>query len=282
MAEETKKVAEEAQVEAPVQEAPQAEAPARKKTALNASIAPDKFDWDAFEGGAEIYGSADKKSIEDAYDQTLSKIVENEVVEGTVTAISKREVIVNIGYKSEGVIQAPEFRYNPDLKVGDKVEVYVESAEDRKGQLILSHKKARALKSWDRVNEAFNNDEIVKGFVKTRTKGGMIVDVFGIEAFLPGSQIDIKPIRDYDAYVNQTMDFKIVRRESPLATSSLPLILGTTSTPTSRKVTLSRVRWSSSLTTALSSRSSRAWRVLSTCPRCLGLQDSTARRSSSR
>ncbi|MDY6183273.1 MAG: 30S ribosomal protein S1, partial [Candidatus Cryptobacteroides sp.] len=144
-------------------------------------------------------------------DQTLSKIVENEVVEGTVTAISKREVIVNIGYKSEGVIQAPEFRYNPDLKVGDKVEVYVESAEDKKGQLILSHKKARALKSWDRVNEAFNNDEIVKGFVKTRTKGGMIVDVFGIEAFLPGSQIDIKPIRDYDAYVNQTMDFKIVK-----------------------------------------------------------------------
>ena len=210
MAEETQKVAEEAKVEAPVQEAPKAEAPA-KKTSLNASVAPDKFDWDAFEGGAEIYGGEDKKSIEDAYDQTLSKIVENEVVEGTVTAISKREVIVNIGYKSEGVIQAPEFRYNPDLKVGDKVEVYVESAEDKKGQLILSHKKARALKSWDRVNEAFNNDEIVKGFVKTRTKGGMIVDVFGIEAFLPGSQIDIKPIRDYDAYVNQTMDFKIVK-----------------------------------------------------------------------
>ena len=210
MAEETQKVAEEAKVEAPVQEAPKAEAPA-KKTSLNASVAPENFDWDAFEGGSEIYGGEDKKSIEDAYDQTLSKIVENEVVEGTVTAISKREVIVNIGYKSEGVIQAPEFRYNPDLKVGDKVEVYVESAEDKKGQLILSHKKARALKSWDRVNEAFNNDEIVKGFVKTRTKGGMIVDVFGIEAFLPGSQIDIKPIRDYDAYVNQTMDFKIVK-----------------------------------------------------------------------
>ena len=210
MAEETQKVAEEAKVEAPVQEAPKAEAPARK-TSLNASVAPENFDWDAFEGGSEIYGGEDKKSIEDAYDQTLSKIVENEVVEGTVTAISKREVIVNIGYKSEGVIQAPEFRYNPDLKVGDKVEVYVESAEDKKGQLILSHKKARALKSWDRVNEAFNNDEIVKGFVKTRTKGGMIVDVFGIEAFLPGSQIDIKPIRDYDAYVNQTMDFKIVK-----------------------------------------------------------------------
>ena len=182
-----------------------------KKTFTNASVAPADFDWEAFEGSSEIYGKNDRKEIEEAYDQTLSKIVENEVVEGTVTAISKREVIVNIGYKSEGVIQAPEFRYNPDLKVGDKVEVYVESAEDRKGQLILSHKKARALKSWDRVNEACNNDEIVKGFIKTRTKGGMIVDVFGIEAFLPGSQIDIKPIRDYDAYVNQTMDFKIVK-----------------------------------------------------------------------
>ena len=157
------------------------------KKLANASVAPEEFDWEAFEGGSDIYGKNDRKEIEEAYDQTLSKIVENEVVEGTVTAISKREVIVNIGYKSEGVIQAPEFRYNPDLKVGDKVEVYVESAEDRKGQLILSHKKARALKSWDRVNEACNNDEIVKGFIKTRTKGGMIVDVFGIEAFLPGS-----------------------------------------------------------------------------------------------
>ena len=130
-----------------------------KKSSLNASVAPEEFDWDAFEGNAEIYGNADKASIEAAYDQTLSKVVENEVVEGVVTAISKREVIVNIGYKSEGVIQAPEFRYNPDLKVGDKVEVYVESAEDKKGQLILSHKKARALKSWDRVNEAFTADD---------------------------------------------------------------------------------------------------------------------------
>ena len=152
----------------------------QQKPTLNASVAPENFDWDAFEGGSEVYGKSNRKDIEAAYDQTLSKIVENEVVEGTVTAISKREVIVNIGYKSEGVIQAPEFRYNPDLKVGDKVEVYVESAEDRKGQLILSHKKARALKSWDRVNEACDNDEIVKGFIKTRTKGGMIVDVFGI------------------------------------------------------------------------------------------------------
>ena len=192
-------------------EAPKAEVKETKKPSLNASVAPEDFDWDAFEDSSDIYGKSNRKEIEEAYDQTLSKIVENEVVEGTVTAISKREVIVNIGYKSEGVIQAPEFRYNPDLKVGDKVEVLVESVEDRKGQLILSHKKARALKSWDRVNEAFDNDEIVKGFIKTRTKGGMIVDVFGIEAFLPGSQIDIKPIRDYDAYVNQTMDFKIVK-----------------------------------------------------------------------
>ena len=178
---------------------------------LNASVAPENFDWDAFEGSTSVYGGEEKEKIREAYDQTLSKVVENEVVEGEVTAINKREVIVTIGGKSEGVISAPEFRYNPDLKVGDKVEVYVESAEDRKGQLILSHKKARALKSWDRVNEAYNNNEIVKGFVKTRTKGGMIVDVFGIEAFLPGSQIDIKPIRDYDAYVNQTIDFKIVK-----------------------------------------------------------------------
>ena len=180
------------------------------KKVLNASIAPEEFDWAAFEGG-DVYGSENKAEIEAAYDQTLSKVVENEVVEGEVTAINKREVTVSIGGKSEGVISAPEFRYNPDLKVGDKVEVYVENAEDKKGQLVLSHKKARALKSWDRVNEAYNNNEIVKGFVKTRTKGGMIVDVFGIEAFLPGSQIDIKPIRDYDAYVNQTIDFKIVK-----------------------------------------------------------------------
>ena len=177
---------------------------------FNASIAPEEFDWAAFEGG-DVYGDVNKAEIEAAYDQTLSKVVENEVVEGEVTAINKREVTVTIGGKSEGVISAPEFRYNPDLKVGDKVEVYVESAEDRKGQLVISHRKARALNSWDRVNEAYNANEIVKGFVKTRTKGGMIVDVFGIEAFLPGSQIDIKPIRDYDAYVNQTIDFKIVK-----------------------------------------------------------------------
>ena len=180
------------------------------KKVLNASVAPEEFDWAAFEGG-DVYGTENKEEIEAAYDQTLSKVVENEVVEGEVTSINKREVTVSIGGKNEGVISAPEFRYNPDLKVGDKVEVYVENAEDKKGQLVISHRKARALKSWDRVNEAYNNNEIVKGFVKTRTKGGMIVDVFGIEAFLPGSQIDIKPIRDYDAYVNQTIDFKIVK-----------------------------------------------------------------------
>ena len=164
-----------------------------KKAPLNASVAPENFDWEAFEKEA-AYGDTDKASIEAAYDKTLSDIKENEVVEGTVTAINKREVLVNIGYKSEGVIAAPEFRYNPELKVGDKVEVYVESPEDKKGQLVLSHKKARQLRSWDMVNEACDKGEIVKGYVKTRTKGGMIVDVFGIEAFLPGSQIDIRPI----------------------------------------------------------------------------------------
>lgn len=182
-----------------------------KETArVNASIAPDQFDWAVFEEG-DVYGGEDKKAIDQAYASTLNKVVENEAVEGEVTEINKREVIVSIGGKSEGVINAAEFRYNPELKVGDKVEVFVESAEDKKGQLVLSHKKARALKSWDRVVEAYENEEIVKGFVKIRTKGGMIVDVFGIEAFLPGSQIDIKPIRDYDQFVNQTIDFKIVK-----------------------------------------------------------------------
>ena len=180
-----------------------------KKSVLNASVAPEEFDWDAFEND-DVYGGS-VEAIAEQYNQTLSKVVEGEVVEGVVTAISKREVIVNIGYKSEGVIMAPEFRYNQDLTVGDKVEVFVENTEDKKGQLILSHKKARQLRSWDMVNAAFNADEIVKGYVKTRTKGGMIVDVFGIEAFLPGSQIDIKPIRDYDQYVDTTMDFKIVK-----------------------------------------------------------------------
>ena len=181
--------------------------PANKKS--NASVDNDKFDWDAFENDG--FNAEEKAANEESYSKSLSRINENEVVEGTVTSINKREVIVNIGYKSEGVISINEFRYNPDLAVGDTVEVYVENAEDKKGQLILSHKRARAVKSWDRVNEAFEKDEIVKGYIKCRTKGGMIVDVFGIEAFLPGSQIDVKPIRDYDVYVNKTMEFKIVK-----------------------------------------------------------------------
>ena len=180
-----------------------------KKRKSNASVAPDKFDWDAFERETD-YGRP-KEEIAADYDKTLSTIMEGEVVDGTVVAIGKREVIVNIGYKSEGVISINEFRYNPELAVGDKVEVYVETAEDKKGQLILSHKKARSFRSWDRVNEACEKDEIVKGYIKCRTKGGMIVDVFGIEAFLPGSQIDVKPIRDYDVFVNKTMEFKIVK-----------------------------------------------------------------------
>ena len=200
MSNETKVTVEE--VEAPV-------AVETKKRKSNASVAIDKFDWDAFEQDTD-YGVS-KEVVEAAYAETLSSVIENEVVEGTVVAVTKREVLVNIGYKSEGIIPVSEFRYNPELAVGDKVEVYVENAEDKKGQLVLSHKKARSLRSWDRVNEAFDKDEIVKGYIKCRTKGGMIVDVFGIEAFLPGSQIDVKPIRDYDVFVNKTMEFKIVK-----------------------------------------------------------------------
>ena len=170
----------------------------------------EQFDWTAFEQDLGVYDQP-QEQIAAAYDQTLSNVNVGEVVEGTVTAITKREVLVNVGYKSEGVISNTEFRYNPELAVGDKVEVYVESAEDKNGQLALSHKKARQLKSWDRVNEALDNDEIIKGYIKCRTKGGMIVDVFGIEAFLPGSQIDVKPIRDYDIYVGKTMEFKVVK-----------------------------------------------------------------------
>jgi small subunit ribosomal protein S1 len=181
----------------------------RRRKKLNVSVSADEFDWDAFEGVSSAETS--KREVKKLYEQTLSKVAENEIVEGIVTSMNKREVIVNIGYKSEGVINISEFRYNPDLKVGDKVEVYVQTAEDKKGQLLLSHKQARSLRSWDRVNEAMEKDEIVKGFIKCRTKGGMIVDVFGIEAFLPGSQIDVKPIRDFDIYVGKTMEFKIVK-----------------------------------------------------------------------
>ena len=168
------------------------------------------FNWDAYESG-ESASSISKEEQEKAYDNTLNKVGDHEVVDGTVIAMNKREVVVNIGYKSDGIIPLSEFRYNPDLKVGDTVEVYIENQEDKKGQLILSHKKARATRSWDRVNAALENEEIIKGYIKCRTKGGMIVDVFGIEAFLPGSQIDVKPIRDYDVFVGKTMEFKVVK-----------------------------------------------------------------------
>ena len=169
----------------------------------------DDFNWDEFENGTNA--GVSKTDLEKAYDETLNKVTEHQVVEGTVISVDKKEVIVNIGYKSDGIIPASEFRYNPDLKVGDKVEVYVENQEDVKGQLVLSHKKARLSKSWERVNAALENEEIIQGYIKCRTKGGMIVDVFGIEAFLPGSQIDVHPIRDYDVFVGKTMEFKVVK-----------------------------------------------------------------------
>ena len=169
----------------------------------------DDFNWEEFEQGTNA--GVSKEDLEKAYDETLNKVTEHQVVEGTVISVDKKEVIVNIGYKSDGIIPASEFRYNPDLKVGDKVEVYVENQEDVKGQLVLSHKKARLSKSWERVNAARENEEIIQGYIKCRTKGGMIVDVFGIEAFLPGSQIDVHPIRDYDVFVGKTMEFKVVK-----------------------------------------------------------------------
>ena len=169
----------------------------------------DDFNWDEFESGSKA-GNGEGE-LTKAYDETLNKIQEHQVVEGTVISIDKKEVVVNIGYKSDGIIPASEFRYNPDLKVGDKVEVYVESQEDKNGQLELSHKKARLQKSWDNINKAMEGDEIIQGYIKSRTKGGMIVDVFGIEAFLPGSQIDVHPIRDYDIFVSKTMEFKVVK-----------------------------------------------------------------------
>ena len=210
-------------VQAPVEDVQTPEAPAAeaeneapvaeiKKTAKAApkAVKPEEFDWDAFEKG-ETFGNMSREDLENAYDGTLNTVKDKEVVEGTVISMNKREVVVNIGFKSDGIVPLNEFRYNPELKIGDKVEVYIENQEDKKGQLILSHKKARATRSWDRVNSALDNDEIIKGFVKCRTKGGMIVDVFGIEAFLPGSQIDVKPIRDYDVFVGKTMEFKVVK-----------------------------------------------------------------------
>ena len=167
------------------------------------------FNWDEFENGSQSVASKD--DLTKAYNETLNKIQEHQVVEGTVISVDKKEVVVNIGYKSDGIIPASEFRYNPELKAGDKVEVYVENQEDKRGQLVLSHKKARLQKSWENINKALENDEVIQGYIKSRTKGGMIVDVFGIEAFLPGSQIDVHPIRDYDVFVGKTMEFKVVK-----------------------------------------------------------------------
>ena len=170
----------------------------------------DEFNWDAFENG-EAAGQISKQDQEKAYDATLNKVNERDVVDGTVISMNKREVVVNIGFKSDGIIPMSEFRYNPELQPGDTIEVYVENQEDKKGQLVLSHRKARAARAWDRINSALENEEVIKGFIKCRTKGGMIVDVFSIEAFLPGSQIDVKPIRDYDVFVGKTMEFKVVK-----------------------------------------------------------------------
>ena len=175
------------------------------------NVAPiEEFDWDGYARG-EVYSKEARKELAETYDGTLSKISDKEVVNGIVSSIDNREVVINIGFKSDGVVSRSEFRYNPELKVGDEVEVYIESQEDKRGQLVLSHKKARASRSWDRVNAALENNEVIKGYIKCRTKGGMIVDVFGIEAFLPGSQIDVKPIRDYDIFVDKTMEFKVVK-----------------------------------------------------------------------
>ncbi len=177
---------------------------------LTKNVQPlEDFNWDEFENGT--VANVSKEDLDKAYDETLNKVSEHQVVDGTVISVDKKEVVVNIGYKSDGIIPASEFRYNPELKAGDTVEVYVENAEDKKGQLVLSHKKARMSKSWDRVNEALDKQEVIQGYIKCRTKGGMIVDVFGIEAFLPGSQIDVHPIRDYDQFVGKTMEFKVVK-----------------------------------------------------------------------
>ena len=170
----------------------------------------EDFDWDAYENG-ETAGEKSREELTRTYDESLNTVKDKDVIEGTIIALNKREAVVNIGYKSDGIIPMNEFRYNPEIKVGDTVEVFIENQEDQKGQLILSHRKARAARAWDRINAALENDEVIKGLIKCRTKGGMIVDIFGIEAFLPGSQIDVKPIRDYDMFVGKTMEFKVVK-----------------------------------------------------------------------
>ncbi|WP_321290133.1 30S ribosomal protein S1 [uncultured Sunxiuqinia sp.] len=210
---ETTPVAEEAKEEATPEEVKEETAPAveTEEEKVAPAAESEEFDWDALEADDEGFAGKKNTELVDLYDNTLNTVQEKEVLEGTVISMNKREVVVDIGYKSDGIVSLNEFRYNPELKVGDTVEVYVESLEDKKGQMILSHKKARAVRSWDRVNDALDKDEIIKGYIKCRTKGGMIVDVFGIEAFLPGSQIDVKPIRDYDMYVGKNMEFKVVK-----------------------------------------------------------------------
>ncbi len=204
--------AEEPKTEEPKEEPKAEPEKATKNTKVDSSTETgvEDFNWEEF-AVDEMETTVDQSAFEKLYSETLSTIAENEVIDGKVISMNKREVVINIGYKSEGIISLSEFRYNPDLKEGDTVEVYVESQEDKKGQLVLSHKKARAMRSWDRVNQALDQDEVIQGYIKCRTKGGMIVDAFGIEAFLPGSQIDVKPIRDYDAYVGKSMEFKVVK-----------------------------------------------------------------------
>jgi len=197
-------------VEAMIEEEPQTELK-KPRFKEKAKAEPVNFDWDAIGKKHEFYSKDERGRLEQMYDKTLSSIGDHEVIDGIVVGKNNREIVVNIGFKSDGVIPVSEFRYNPNLKVGDKVEVYVENQEGQSGQLMLSHKKARILRSWDRINVAFEKEEIINGYVKCRTKGGLIVDVFGIEAFLPGSQIDVKPIRDYDIYVDKTMEFKVVK-----------------------------------------------------------------------
>ncbi|MDR2911121.1 MAG: 30S ribosomal protein S1 [Bacteroidales bacterium] len=187
------------------------DAPIQEKESVPAEVKTEEFDWASLETGLNAYSLKERSDFENSYNNTLNTVSEKEVLEGTVISLNKREIVVDIGYKSDGIVSLNEFRYNPDLKVGDKVEVYIESLEDKKGQMILSHKKARSTRSWDRVNKALETEETIKGYIKCRTKGGMIVDVFGIEAFLPGSQIDVKPIRDYDIFVGKTMEFKVVK-----------------------------------------------------------------------
>ena len=212
---ETKEEATPEKAEEPVAEVKEVKATEKKKSSPRPTEKQtdplSDFDWTTYEDGDDLYEASEKQKLDDLYEGTLSSIAEKEVVEGSVVAITKKEVVINIGYKSEGIIPINEFRYNPDLKVGDGVDVYVESQEDKSGQLVISHKTARIHKAWDKVNEVLQTGEVITGFVKCRTKGGLIVDVFGIEAFLPGSQIDVKPIRDYDVYVGKNMEFKVVK-----------------------------------------------------------------------